>query len=177
MAVLKAAVLIYLAIVPVINAYPVAQTAENKGRGRSYPLIISQYSNVRNSKYNLPTTTTTTTTTTSEAPSVVILKEKDDVESPVAISDEKVIHHQNQEDEVEVKKVVDEQKTQDIKVEEPLVEDKKSQEEKTENKESDEPNLGSDSTSVDTKNESVLAASQDKEDSLDSKVSQQLGST
>lgn len=168
MALLKAAVLIYLAIVPVINAYPVAQTAENKGRGRSYPLIISQYSNVRNSKYNLPvsTTTTTTTTTTEAAPSVV-LKETDDVASAV---NTKVIDQDDEEDELPVKKVVqdvvEEKKTQDIKVDEPLVEEKK-----TENKESDSPNMGADSASVDTKNESVLAASQDKEDSVDSKVS------
>lgn len=60
MALFKAAIVILLTLTPMLlDAYPVAQSAENKGRGRSYPVIISQYSNVRNSKYNEPERTTT----------------------------------------------------------------------------------------------------------------------
>ncbi|KAI9557973.1 hypothetical protein GHT06_014726 [Daphnia sinensis] len=70
------AILICLATVCVISAYPVGspQTAENKGRGRSYPLIISHYSNVRNSKYNAPPATEAAPTTPA-----AVLKESDDL--------------------------------------------------------------------------------------------------
>ncbi|EFX87274.1 hypothetical protein DAPPUDRAFT_307137 [Daphnia pulex] len=89
MTVLKATirVLTLLALsISLASPYPVGrpQTAENKGRGRSYPLIISHYSNVRNSKYDSPpateatttTSTTTTTTTTTAAAEFTDLKEK-----------------------------------------------------------------------------------------------------
>lgn len=89
MTVLKATirVLTLLALtISLASPYPVGrpQTAENKGRGRSYPLIISHYSNVRNSKYDSPpateatttTTSTTTTPTTTAAAESIDLKEK-----------------------------------------------------------------------------------------------------
>ncbi|XP_046459899.1 uncharacterized abhydrolase domain-containing protein DDB_G0269086-like [Daphnia pulex] len=90
MTVLKATirVLTLLALsISLASPYPVGrpQTAENKGRGRSYPLIISHYSNVRNSKYDSPpateattttTSTTTTPTTTTAAAESTDLKEK-----------------------------------------------------------------------------------------------------
>lgn len=73
-------VLIVLAMISLVSAYPIglAQTAENKGRGRSYPLIISHYSNVRNSKYDSPPATTevTPTTTTAAAAAVITIKEE-----------------------------------------------------------------------------------------------------
>ena len=73
-------VLIVLAMISLVSAYPIglAQTAENKGRGRSYPLIISHYSNVRNSKYDSPPATTevTPTTTTAAAAAAITIKEE-----------------------------------------------------------------------------------------------------
>ena len=76
-------VLIVLAMISLVSAYPIglAQTAENKGRGRSYPLIISHYSNVRNSKYDSPPATTevTPTTTTAAAAAITIKEESTDL--------------------------------------------------------------------------------------------------
>lgn len=88
-------VLIVLAMISLVSAYPIglAQTAENKGRGRSYPLIISHYSNVRNSKYDSPPATTevTPTTTTTAAAAVITIKEEstdlkvDDIKEPTSL--------------------------------------------------------------------------------------------
>ncbi|XP_059351728.1 uncharacterized protein LOC130702582 isoform X2 [Daphnia carinata] len=79
-------ILICLAMVSVIATYPVGnpQTAENKGRGRSFPLIISHYSNVRNSKYNSPPATEAPTTTTASA----VLAESDDLIKPKVDEDD-----------------------------------------------------------------------------------------
>lgn len=219
MAVLKAAALILLAIVPLINAYPIAQTAENKGRGRSYPLIISHYSNVRNSKYSSPSTTEAATEVESsddvqinddndtktinpkidEKANPVEDKDQDDVvveeikneEKLEDKVDEKIIEPVNiEETKSDVSTLEDEKKKADIQLEEVNIEetktadvsqqDKKIEEEKkteqvvkTEFNESDAPNMASDSA-ISTKNESVLAAVEDTEESLVSKVSRQL---
>jgi hypothetical protein len=69
---------ILLALISLVRSYPVGQpqTAENKGRGRSYPLIISHYSNVRNSKYDSPPTTEAPTTPAAVTQESTDLKEK-----------------------------------------------------------------------------------------------------
>lgn len=86
-------VLIVLAMISLVSAYPIglAQTAENKGRGRSYPLIISHYSNVRNSKYDSPPATTEVTPTTTTTAAVITIKEEstdlkvDDIKEPTSL--------------------------------------------------------------------------------------------
>jgi hypothetical protein len=96
MTVLKATirVLTLLALtITLASPYPVGrpQTAENKGRGRSYPLIISHYSNVRNSKYDSPPATeaTTTTTSTTTTPTTTAAAESTDLKEKVEDVDDK----------------------------------------------------------------------------------------
>lgn len=113
MTLLKAStILICLATVCVISAYPVGspQTAENKGRGRSYPLIISHYSNVRNSKYNSPAATEAPTTPAAglkESDDLKVDEDDDDVRS-VSAADRKDVEDESKKNEEKVQDEADE---------------------------------------------------------------------
>ncbi|KZS11323.1 Uncharacterized protein APZ42_024068 [Daphnia magna] len=113
MTLLKAStILICLATVCVISAYPVGspQTAENKGRGRSYPLIISHYSNVRNSKYNSPAATEAPTTPAAglkESDDLKVDEDDDDVRS-VSAADRKDVEDESKKNEEKVQDETDE---------------------------------------------------------------------
>lgn len=156
MTLLKAStILICLATVCVISAYPVGspQTAENKGRGRSYPLIISHYSNVRNSKYNSPAATEAPTTPAAglkESDDLKVDEDDDDVRSASA---------------ADRKDVEDESKKNEEKVQDEA-------DEKNEKHERVAPNMATDSAAVNVpQNESISDAAaavqaQTAEDSL-----------
>lgn len=182
MALLKAAVLIYLAIVPLVSPLPVPQTAENKGRGRSYPLIISQYSNVRNSKFDSPPATEAPAPIV-EPDSAVSTKVEDavqpasdaDIDTEDAVADaKKVIEIKTEEvksdasqvseqvksdveSETEQKKVVEEDNKKTVAADEVIEKTEKTVESEQPSAVADAPNK--ESTTGDSKNESILAAS------------------